>query len=506
MNKYIFFTLFLGGLLSSVSADTTHNAASENLNNTDFKQPWLCYTASGAEVRKKQVTEGILPYIVFEGETQPVSVETRMKMSKTPALSVAVIQKGQLDWSAAWGVLQEGGGAVDCASLFQAGSLAKPVTLMAALRMKTAGLVDFDQSIDTYLSSYRLPQGQQTQADPVTLRNLLSHTAGIVRGGYAGYAQNEPIPTDEQILRGEAPSNSRKVEVVNKPGASLAYSGGGYTLIEVALQDKLNKPFEQIMRDWLLAPVGMKQADFTMPLPNSRHSHTARGHQINGSIIAGGWNNYPEQAAAGLWATATDLAMFLLEIHKGYQGKSAIFTQASIEEILANPIANHAYGFRLVSDNNEQVFITHYGGTVGYRAGITLNLKTGDGAVFLTNSDNGSNLGEEFLSAVSRTYEWPVFREKRIKRVKQSAEVLQSLAGSYIFKEQDWEVLVVNQNGSLKLVFPAGNRLPLVLVPIQGRKYQFAHETGVIANFIGEGEDLKIHLFGQTGQRQPSIE
>ena len=124
MNKYIFFTLFLGGLLSSVSADTTHNAASENLNNTDFKQPWLCYTASGAEVRKKQVTEGILPYIVFEGETQPVSVETRMKMSKTPALSVAVIQKGQLDWSAAWGVLQEGGGAVDCASLFQAGSLA----------------------------------------------------------------------------------------------------------------------------------------------------------------------------------------------------------------------------------------------------------------------------------------------------------------------------------------------------------------------------------------------
>ncbi|MDT0581094.1 serine hydrolase domain-containing protein [Brumicola blandensis] len=502
MIKYVILILFFSGSLSSVAADTTHNSVNSDIKHPEYQKVWNCYTASDAQARKKQVTEGILPYMVFEGETKPVSVETRMSMSKTPAFSVAVIHQGKLDWSEAWGKLQNDGSNADCGSLFQAGSLAKPFTLLAALRMKAAGLVDFDQDIETYFSSYRLPEGQQSKANPITLRNLLSHTAGIVRGGYAGYAKSEQMPTDEQIVRGEAPSNSRKVEVVNEPGASLAYSGGGYTLIEIALKDELNKPFELIMRDWLLDPVGMKQADFTVPLPISSHPHTARGHQIDGGIVAGGWNNYPEQAAAGLWATARDLAMFLLEMHKGYHGKSNVFTQASIEEILATPIANHAYGFRLINDGNNQVFITHYGGTVGYRAGITMNLRTGNGAVFLANSDNGANLGEEFFSAVSRAYEWPVFREKVIKRVKLSPEVLQSLTGTYIFPAQGWKVSVVNQQDSLRFVFPAGNRLPLTMIPIQGSEYQFAHETGVIARFFDEGNDLKIHLFGQTGKRQ----
>ncbi len=505
MIKYVIFIFFISSLFSTVAADTRYKSLSADSKHPEFYKGWSCYTASDAQVRKKQVTDGILPYMVFEGETKPVSVATRMNMSKTPAFSVAVIHNGKLDWSQAWGKLQEDGGNADCDSLFQAGSLAKPVTLMAALRMKASGLVDFDQDIETYFSSYRLPEGQQSKSNPITLRNLLSHSAGIVRGGYAGYANNEAMPTDEQIVRGEAPSNSRKVEVVNKPGESLAYSGGGYTLIEIALQDELNRPFELIMRDWLLAPIGMKQADFTVPLPLSKHSHTARGHEIDGSVIAGGWNNYPEQAAAGLWATATDLAMFLLELHKGYHGKSDVFTQASIEDILSTPIANHAYGFRLINDGNGQVFMTHYGGTVGYRAGITLNLRTGNGAVFLANSDNGSNLGEEFFSAVARAYEWPVFREKIIKRVKHSPEFLKSLTGTYNFPTQNWKVSVVQQQESLQFVFPAGNRLPLTMVGIEGSEHQFAHETGVIARFYDEGEGLKVHIFGQTGQRHVSV-
>ena len=495
----------LSGIISSAVADTSQMSVIEDRKQAELQQNWSCYTASDAQARKEQVEHGMLPHVVFDGEIKPVSVETRMAMSKTPALSVAVVHNGKLDWSAAWGQLQTDGADADCGSLFQVGSIAKPVTLLAALRMKTAGLIDFDTSIETYLSSYHLPAGRQTNANPVTFRNLLAHSAGIAPGGYAGYAQNEPIPTDLQIVRGEAPSNSRKVEVLNAPRASLAYSGGGYTVMEIALQDQLHKPFDQIMREWLLAPVGMRQADFTMPLPTSSHSHTARGHQIDGTIVTGGWNNYPEQAAAGLWATATDLAMFLLEIRKGYEGKSNLFTQASIREMLANPIANHAYGFRLIGEG-DQVFITHYGGTVGYRAGMTLNLRTGDGAVFLANSDNGANLGEELFSAVSRTYEWPMFREEKVKRIKQPTAVLQSLTGNYVFPELGWKVSVVYERDSLTLVFPKGDRLPLVMVPIQGRPREFIHDTGVHASFDGDGKDMKIQLFGQTGQRQASGE
>ena len=489
--------------ITSAIAGTSQRSVIADRKQAELQQHWRCYTASDAQARKKQVEHGMLPHVVFEGEIKPVSVESRMVIYKTPALSVAVVHNGQLDWSAAWGRLQTDGAPADCGSLFQAGSIAKPVTLLAALRMKTAGLIDFDRSIETYLSSYHLPAGRQTDAAPVTFRNLLAHSAGITPGGYAGYAQNEPIPTDQQIVRGEAPGNSRKVEVLNAPGASLSYSGGGYTVMEIALQDQLHQPFDQIMREWLLAPVGMRQADFTMPLPASSHPHTARGHQIDGTLVPGGWNNYPEQAAAGLWATATDLAMFLVEIRKGYEGKSDVFTQASIREMLANPIANHAYGFRLMGEG-DQVFITHYGGTVGYRAGMTLNLRTGDGAVFLTNSDDGANLGEEFISAVSRAYEWPTFREEKVKRMEQPAAVLQSLTGIYVFPEQAWKVSVVYERDSLTLVFPKGDRLSLVMVPIQGRPLEFVHDTGVHASFDGEGKDMKIRLYGQTGQRQMS--
>lgn len=176
-----------------------------------------------------------------------------------------------------------------------------------------------------------------------------------------------------------------------------------------------------------------------------------------------------------------------------------------MREMLANPIANHAYGFRLIGEG-DQVFIAHYGGTVGYRAGVTLNLRTGDVAVFLANSDNGANLGEEFFSAVSRAYDWSRFREQRVKRVKKPSAVLKSLAGVYVFPDQGWKVSVVYERDTLTLVFPAGNRPPLVMVPIQGRPNEFVHETGVHANFDGDGKDMKIQLFGQTGQRQESLE
>lgn len=505
MNNYVILMTLLSGIISSAFASTPELSLFEDGKHVELQQHWGCYTASGAQARKKKVEHGMLPQVVFDGEINPINVESQMAVSETPALSVAVVHKGKLDWSAAWGRNQTDGAFADCGTLFQAGSLAKPLTVLAAMRLKAEGLIDFDQSIETYLSSYHLPTGLQTTINPVTFRNLLSHTSGLTTGGYAGYPQNEPIPSDQQIARGEIPSNSGKIEVPNVPGTSLAYSGGGYTVVEIALQDQLHASFEQIMRKWLLTPVGMKQADFTMPLPSSRHPNTARGHQIDGSIIPGGWNNYPEQAAAGLWATATDLAMFLVEIHKGYEGKSTIFTQASIHELLANPIDNHAFGFRLIGEG-DQVFVTHYGGTVGYRAGMTLNLQTGNGAVFLTNSDNGSNLGEAFFSAVSRVYEWPMFREERVKRKKHSSGVLQSLAGIYLFPNPSWKVSVVYEHESLTLVFPAGNRLPLIMVPIQGRPLEFVHETGVHANFDGIGKDLKIHLFGQTGQRQVSVE
>lgn len=463
---------------------------------------WDCLIADDAMGRKQQVVDNFLPRVVFSGETKPASLEQRRLETKVPAISVAVIRNGTLDWSAAWGELELGGSRAGCETLFQAGSLSKPVTVLAAFRLQEAGTIDFETSIETYLTSYHLPPGKQTTANPVTFGNLFAHTSGVTPGGYEGYAQGEPIPTDQQTVRAEAPSNARKVEVLAAPGEALAYSGGGYTVAEIALQDRLGKPFERILDEWLLTPVGMVQADFTQPLPASSHPYTARGHLAEGGPVPGGWHHHPEQAAAGLWATAQDLATFLVELGKGYRGESKVFSQATTRALLAKPFDGHAYGFRLIGEG-DRVFLTHYGGTVGYRAGMTMNLETGNGAVFLTNSDNGSQLGLEFFASVARVYDWPVFREVQVKRTPQPSEVLRQLAGTYSFADQGWKVAVEFDETALVLVFPNGDRY--TLAPIEGAPLEFIHpETAVRTRFERDGAEVKIHLYDQVGLRSPA--
>jgi len=461
---------------------------------------WDCFAAADALERKQHVVLGVLPNVYFIDEDKPSRIEDRLLHHKVPALSVAVIRNGKLDWTAAWGELEANGSRAGCESLFQAGSIAKPVAVLAALRMQQEQQIDFDKNIETYLTSYHLPAGKQTDQNPVTLNNLFEHTSGLTPGGYMGYGPGEAIPTDHQTVRGEPPSNARKVEVLSAPGSGLAYSGGGYTVAEIALQDRLHKPFEQLMDEWLLAPVGMKQADFTQPLPIASQEITARGHVADGSAVPGGWHNHPEQAAAGLWASASDLAALLVEIEKAYRGESRVFSQAGIRQLLAKHVEGHAYGFRLVGEG-DRIFLTHYGATVGYRAGMTLNLETGDGAVFLSNSDNGADLGLEFLGAVSRVYGWPVFREIRVERATQMPEVLQSLAGAYTFAAQGWRIEVVFEGGRLAVVFPNGDRY--FMTPIQGAPLEFIHpDTAVRASFDREAGEVRIHLYGQIGLRQ----
>lgn len=184
MSRFVMLVPLLIGVISSANAGTSQMSTAED--SKQDQQHWSCYTASGAQTRKQQVEYDMLPRVVFAGETKPDSVESRMAMYNTPALSVAVIHNGKLHWSATWGQLQTDGTSADCGSLFQAGSIAKPVTLFAAIRMKTAGLIDFDKNIETYLSSYHLPAGPQTDANPVTFRNLLAHTAGVTPGGTSG--------------------------------------------------------------------------------------------------------------------------------------------------------------------------------------------------------------------------------------------------------------------------------------------------------------------------------
>lgn len=458
----------------------------------------------GAAARRHAVEQGMLPPVVFEGEVQPQTLAARMAEHGVPGLAVAALRSGEVDWVAVYGRRAAQAPAVGCATLFQAGSLAKPATVLAALRLRDAGKLDWDRDIDSLLTSLHLPAGKQTPEHPVTLNNLLAHTAGITPGGYPGYPQDGPVPTAVEVAIGAPGVNTPRPEVVQQPGERLRYSGGGYTLAQVALQDSQGQAFELLMRQWLFQPLGLRRATFELQR-YSAGGDVAAGHQKGATPVPGGWLHLPESAAAGLWSDAGDLAKLLVELRKGWQGSSKVFRQSSVRALLRTPIEGHLYGFRLVGEG-EQQFLVHYGGTAGYNAGMAINLHTGDGVAYLANADAGREVGGELLAAVSRVYGWSQFREARERRVAADEAAVQGLAGRYAFSTWGVHVQVEQAQAQLTLVFPNGDRYALTPIAADGRPLQFIHAaTGVRVGFHrGDAGAVTMQLYGDQGVRENS--
>ncbi|MCB2220614.1 MAG: beta-lactamase family protein [Bacteroidetes bacterium] len=449
--------------------------------------------------RKTQLEEGIREQVKFLGESEALSsITNKMSEYHIPSLSLAVINQGKIEWADIYrNVNFPEAQHLNCSSIFQAASLSKPVTFLGALRMHAAGKIDLDKNIQEYLGDYVLPRGKQTAENPVTFRNIFSHTSGITPGGYQGYARNLPMPSDLDILMGSAGVNSPAVEVLEPPNETLAYSGGGYTLAELALEDIFNDDFPNIMQKWILEPAGMNHSEFTQPLPVADSMLAAKGHTQSGAVVEGGWRNYPEQAAAGLWSNAVDLAKFLIEIYKAYHGDSSIFSKSDIKSIIRDERDGSVYGF-LLDRSGDDISITHYGGNAGYRTGMTISLKSGNGLVYLINSDNGEALGNELLLSASQVYNWHHFKQANVQRKQVAPEVLKELPGKYKWNNQiDLSITFDESKNQVSLYFPNGDEYKLV--PVTGEELDFIHpNTGVKVSFLKKDDFRSFTLYGQT--------
>ena len=482
--------IFIGSC-SFPSKDSTNPSA----HNTDSG----CISTKESVERKVQLETGIRREVKFLGETEELSsINQKMSAYTIPALSLTVINQGKIEWADIYknkdfAEAQK----LDCKSLFQAASLSKPVTFLAAIRMHAAGVIDLDANIQKYLKDFVLPQGLQTEENPVTFRNIFSHTSGITPGGYQGYSKDLPLPTDLDIVKGNPGVNSPAIGVISTPNESLAYSGGGYTLAELALQDIFRDEFPNIMKKWILDPAGMNNSEFTQPLPSSMSDRAAKGYTQSGELVEGGWRNYPEQAAAGLWSNSIDLAQFLIEIYKAYQGKSSIFSESDIKSILSHERDGHVYGF-ILNRSGDDISITHYGGNAGYRTGMTISLTTGNGLVYLINSDNGGALGNELLLSTAEVYGWEHFKQTNVTRSQVIPDILKGLSGEYKWNNQiDLSIRYDESNNLISLIFPNGDSYELT--PVIGDDLDFIHpNTGVRVAFLTKDDYKSFSLYGQT--------
>jgi CubicO group peptidase (beta-lactamase class C family) len=185
-----------------------------------------------AQERIAAVESGLMPQTVVRGrEPAPATIAQRMERYRVPGVSIAIIHDGKIEWARSYGLADvESKRIVSLETLFQAASMSKPVAAVAALQLVEDGRVSLDEDVNLRLKSWKVPATDFTVKKPVTLRGLLTHTAGLTVHGFRGYAEGETVPTVPELLNGAKPANSAAVRVDIEPGTQWRYSGGGYTV------------------------------------------------------------------------------------------------------------------------------------------------------------------------------------------------------------------------------------------------------------------------------------
>jgi CubicO group peptidase (beta-lactamase class C family) len=318
-----------------------------------------------------------------------------MKALNVPGVSVAIIDDYKIIWTHAEGATPE--------TRFQAASISKPVAAMAALRLVEEGKLSLDEDVNLKLKSWKVPDNEFTRDEKVTLRRLLSHSAGLTVHGFPGYDVDDKLPTAPQILDGLKPANTAAVRVDLKPGTKSRYSGGGITVMQLMMTDVTGRPFPELMQALVLSKIGMRNSTYQQPLPDALAANAAIGHRSNGEAIHGRWHIYPEMAAAGLWTTPEDLAKFAIELQLSKTGKANhVLSREMTNQMLTRQIEDVGLGIML----NGETGFSHGGSNAGFQC-LLAALTTGQGVVIMTNGDQGGKLANEIRDAVAAEYQWP---------------------------------------------------------------------------------------------------
>lgn len=390
-------------------------------------------TTGQAIDRLGRITSNLVPAVQVTGAPSPRhDIIERMKHYNTPGVSVAVADSGRIVWTRGFGVTMTGtADSITANTMFEAGSISKAVAATATLRLVEQGALSLDEPVNTYLKSWKLPDNRFTAKAKVTLRRILSHSAGLTVHGFPGYAVTDSVPTVPQVLDGRPPANTPPVRVDAVPGSFFRYSGGGTTIEQLVLVDRTGRPFPALLEDLVLGPIGMTNSTFDQPLPASLAGLASAAHHGDGSMVPGRFHVYPEMAAAGLWTTPTDLLKWAIEIAAARAGRSSkVLSRAMATEMLTAQKGRAGLG-PFVDGTGRAFRFSHVGGNDGFHAELVYYPETGQGAAVMVNSDGGSPMIREILYAIAAEYQWPEFAPRTIEVVPMDSSALDQVAGVY---------------------------------------------------------------------------
>jgi CubicO group peptidase (beta-lactamase class C family) len=278
-------------------------------------------------------------------------------------------------------------------TLFQIASVSKAVTAWGVMALVEQGRIGLDEPVLPHLVRWRFP-GSEAQAGAVTVRQLLSHTAGLDDGlGYGGFLPGERVQTLEESLTRPADSTvgePRAVRIAWTPGRAMAYSGGGYAVLQLLIEELTGQPFDEYMRATVLRPLGMTRSSFDLDTLVAEGRQAELAPSYDGALQPQPPRRYAAQAPVALYTTPRELARFAA----AFVRENPVLSRATLDQMLQpQPGTAGTWGLGLElyveSDQGGRV-VGHGGGSPpAWGAMVRVNPATGDGFVLVSSGASG---------------------------------------------------------------------------------------------------------------------
>lgn len=367
-----------------------------------------------------------------------LSIREIMAQNRLKGLSVAVFEDYRIIWSDTWGVKYDSV-PLDINTAFSTASISKAITATLFAILEEKGLIDLKVPVNNYLKRWKIPVNEFNKDTPVTLEHLLSHTAGTTQHGFADFYEGDTIPTILESVQGKLPNYDKEIEITFKPGTDWEYSGGGYTIAMMALEDHLARSIANLAQEYIFTPLNLQHTTMFQPNEEGFLINIAKAHDNNGKVIKTGIPITPQVSASGLWSTPTDMSKLLIEIQKALNGQGSKVISEKVAKRITDVVITKAMlrwslGWERGYYFGSQDWFSHNGANTGTGGDVYATMQGGKGIVFFGNGPNGIRIPilEKLRDNIIRTHGWKIPIDAKIEK-----EIPKSLIEKFTGKYKD---------------------------------------------------------------------
>lgn len=350
----------------------------------------LIVTVASAQTNKKAIAKSK----DYSFLTDSLNIDPQLEKYKLAGFSLVVFENYKIVYSNQFGVKSiDSKEKIDQNTAFSTASISKPITALLCFILEEKGLIKLDDPIDGYLKRWHLPKSKFIENNRPTWKQFLNHTAGTTQSGFADHYEGDTIPTIKESLLGKIPRYDKEIEFLFAPGTDWAYSGGGYVIVQMALEDTFKKSIGELAQEYIFTPLGLKNTTMIQPNEKGFPTNVALVHDENEKVIRTGLPITPQVGASGMWSTPTDLALIAIEMQNALRNKNNKVISHDVAQkvtevtALKDAVGGWSYGWQKSFGYNNYDWFMCNGSNTGVGGSVFATMTDGNGFTFLTNGE-----------------------------------------------------------------------------------------------------------------------